>query len=198
MGAPVFTMSWAHDASRSLRRGTQGSTGAWRDGANALLDQGPRGFDGVEVVRVRRQEANGGARLLDEGSHASCLVRGQIVEHDDVSAAETRHESALHPLDKPRRRHRAPGSAQGQPPIDAHRADQRQVIAPVPRPRLDQLCAPKHPRVGASHRQIGARFVEKHQAAHIDTADPVSERAPLGLDYRAILLRRPRAFFLKT
>src|SRR5512138_1940221 len=198
MGAPVLTMPRAYHASCTLRGGSQGSAGAWRDGANALLDQSPRGFDRIEVVRVRRQEADGRARLLDQEADASRLVRGQIVEHDDVATSESRHESALHPLDKPRRGHRAPCGAQRQPSIDAHGTDQRQVIAPVPRARLDQHTAPGHPRVRAPHRQICARFVEKYQAAHIDAAKPVLESAPLGLDYRTVLLRRPRAFFLKT
>src|SRR5688572_18121734 len=198
MGAPVLAMPRAYHASGTLRGGSQGSAGAGRDRAHALLDQCPCGFDGVEVVRVRRQEADRGAGLLDQRADASRLVRGQIVEDDDVSATETRHESALYPLGKPRRRHRAPGGAHRQPPIDAHGADQRQVVAPVPRPRLDQLTAPQHPRVRAPHRQIGARFVEKDHTADIDAAQPVTEGAPLRLDYRTVLLGRPRAFFLKT
>src|SRR5919109_3255760 len=112
MGAPVLTMPRAYDASGTLRGGSQGNAGAWRDRTNALLDQCPRGFDGIEVVRVRRQEADGRAGLLDQGADLSRLVRGQIVEHDDVSATEPRHESALHPLDEARRGHRAPGGAQ--------------------------------------------------------------------------------------
>jgi hypothetical protein len=191
-------MPRAYHASRTLRGDSQGGACAWRDGAHALLDQGPRGFDGIEVMRVRRQEADGRARLLDQGADASRLVRGQIVEHDDVSATEARHEPALDPLDKPSGGHRAPGGAHRQPPIHAHGADQRQVIAPVSRARLNQHTAPGHPRVRAPHRQIGARFVEKHQATHIDAAQPVPEGAPRGLDYRTVLLRRPWAFFLKT
>ena len=58
MGAPVLTMARAYHASGTLRGGSQGSAGSWRDRTNALLDQCPRGFDGIEVVRVRRQEAD--------------------------------------------------------------------------------------------------------------------------------------------
>src|SRR5688572_3521402 len=198
MGAPVLTMPRAYDASGPLGGGSQRRTGARRHGAHALLDEGPRGFDGIEVMRVRRQEADGGARLFDQRADASRLVRGQIVEHDDVAAAQAGHQSAVHPLDKPRRRHRAPRRAQRQPAIDAHRADQCQVVAPVPRPRLDQFTAPRHPRMRAAHRQIRARFIEKNQAAPVDAAQPVAEGAPRRLDYWTVLLRGPRAFFLKT
>lgn len=72
--------------------------------------------------------------------------------------------------------------AHRQPAIDAHCADQRQVIAPVQRPRLDQLTASRHPRVRAPHGQIRARFVEKDRGA--DRRGPASRgrhTAPLGL-----------------
>jgi hypothetical protein len=39
MGAPVLAMPRAYHASGTLRGGSQGSASAWRDGANALLDQ---------------------------------------------------------------------------------------------------------------------------------------------------------------
>jgi hypothetical protein len=78
MGAPVLTVPRAYHASRTLRGGAQGSAGAWRDGANALLDQCPRGVDGIEVMRVRWQEADGRARLLDQGADASRLCAARL------------------------------------------------------------------------------------------------------------------------
>ena len=198
MGAPVLAMPRAYHASGScavVRRAApvRGATARMRFLISAHAAS--MGLKSCEYGVKKRIVA---PACWNERADASRLVRSQIVEDDDVSATEAQHESTLHPLGKPRRRHRAPRGAHRQPPIDAHRADQRQVVAPVPRPRLDQLTTPKHPRVRAPHRQIGARFVEKDHAADIDAAKPVAEGAPLPLDYRTVLLGRPRAFFLKT
>ena len=135
--------------------------------------------------------------LLDQRPDAACLMRGQIVEDDDVSATEARHESALHPLGTPGRRHRTPGGAQRQPPIDAHRCDQRQVVPPV-RGRGSTSSRPEAPTRASAPSPDWRRFVEKDHAADINAANPVVEGAPLRLDYRTVLLGRPRAFFLKT
>jgi len=90
-----------------------------------------------------------------------------------------------------------PRGTHRQPPIHAHRADRRQVIAPVSRARLDQHTAPgTH---GARAPSPDSRPIRREiPAAHIDAAKPVPEGAPVGLDYRSVLLGRPRAFFLKT
>ena len=65
-------------------------------------------------------------------------------------------------------------------------------------PRLDQFGAPGQPRVRPPHREIGAGFIEKDQAAGIYASDPPAEGAPLRLDARTILFDRLRSYCLKT
>jgi hypothetical protein len=52
MGKPMATMIRAHDATGALRGRAQEATRARGHGADALLDQRPGGFDGVEVIGV--------------------------------------------------------------------------------------------------------------------------------------------------
>ena len=59
--------------------------------------------------------------------------------------------------------HRAPFRAERHPAAPAHRADQRQVVAPVHRPGLHVFFAARDPGVRAAHRDVGAGFIEEDQ-----------------------------------
>ena len=65
MRKPVPTMLRSYDPTGPLGGAAERGTGPWRDRADPLLHQGPGGFDWVEVVGVRRQEADGGAGAFD-------------------------------------------------------------------------------------------------------------------------------------
>ena len=81
-------MSGLHDSTSPLRGAAQGDPGPWRDCPNALLHQRPGGFNRIEIVRVRGQEAQGGAGLLDQLTDLPRFVGGQIVHEDHVPAAQ--------------------------------------------------------------------------------------------------------------
>ena len=80
-------MPWAYCPSGALRGGSQGCAGAWRDRANALLDQGPRGFDGIEVVRVRWQEADRGARLAELRGEEQVRIGSRAINSRTIRTA---------------------------------------------------------------------------------------------------------------
>jgi hypothetical protein len=79
MGKPMATMIRAHDATGALRGRAQEATRARSHGADALLDQRPAGFDGVEVIGVWRQEKHRGAGGLDRCADGPGLMGAQVV-----------------------------------------------------------------------------------------------------------------------
>ena len=80
-----------------MARGTRDlPEGARRAGgvvADALLDQAPDGFDWIEIVRVRRHACDRSATRFDDDADLGRFVRGQMVEHDDVTAAQAWREA---------------------------------------------------------------------------------------------------------
>src|SRR6478672_8496932 len=198
MGKPVAAMIRTNDAAGALGGRTQEAARAGRHRADALLDQRPTRFDGVEVIGVRWQEAHGRPRRFDCVADPTRFVGGQVIEHDDIASSEARHQASLHPGEKPWRVHRRPAGRQGQPPVDPHGPDHRQVLAPVHGARFNQLGAAREPRVRPPHGEIRARFVEKHPPSGIYDGGPGVEGRAFVLDPCTIELRRPRPFFLKT
>src|SRR6266571_3908808 len=198
MRKPVPTMSWPHDPTGALRGAAERGTGPWCDGADPLLHQRPRGFDRVEVVGVRRQEAHGGAGAFDQVTDLAGFVGGEIVHDDHIPAAQMTHQVTTHPHDEAHGVHRPPRRRQGQPAVHADRADEGQVVAPVHRPGFDQHRPARQPGVRPAHGEIRAGFVEKDQPPRVYPLDPLAERRAFGLDGDTILFRRSRSFFLKT
>lgn len=168
------------------------------DAAEAFLDQGPARLNRIEVGRVGRQELHCGPALLNEPSDVAMAMRPQIVHHDDVIAAQVRHQVAADPPDKPLGVGRLPHGPHGDPARRADRPDHGQRRAPVDRSRRDPFLAARHPGVGAAHREIRAGFIEKHQAGGVYRRRPGSELGAVATDGGAILFERPWAFFLKT
>src|SRR6266705_1909202 len=198
MREPVVTMSRSDNAPRALRGLPQCDAGARRDGANTFLDQGPRGFNRIEVLRVGRQEPQRRPDALDQIADGARLMRGQIVHHDYIAAAQVPHQVATDPRHEPRLVQGAPRRRQRHPAVNANRADHREVRAPIHRPRFHQHGPAGQPRVRASHREIRAGFIEKHQAARVYPPDPALECTAFGLDRGPIQFRWARSFFLNT
>src|SRR6266849_620822 len=65
--------------------------------ADTFLDQSPRGLDGVQVVRIRRQKSHGRAPRLNELSDGRRFVCVEVVEQDNVSATEPWRQAGAHP-----------------------------------------------------------------------------------------------------
>jgi hypothetical protein len=184
--------------SRALRRASKRRTGPWRDRADALLDQGPRGLDGIEVVRIRRQKSQRGSRLFDQGLDRRRFVSGEVVQDHDVAAPQLPHQVPTHPRDKADRIHGAPRCGEREPAVDADGPDECQIVAPVDGAGLDEYGPARQPRMRPPHREIRAGFVDEHEAPRVYPSDPAPEARARVLDGRTIVFRGPRAFFLKT
>ena len=87
MGEVLTTMIGRDDVARSASDSAECTNRAWCIIANAPFHETPGGLDRIEVVRVGRQEFQGGAALFDEEAHLRGLVRLQVVEQDDIAAA---------------------------------------------------------------------------------------------------------------
>jgi len=195
MGKPLTAVMRTDDVACRAGDASQREGRPWGVGPDALLDESPGRLDGIEIVRVGRQVAHGGAPLFDQRADFRGFVRLQIVEQDDITRTQARPEAAAHPLDEARLRHRAPLRAEGQPPVATDGADDREIVAPVHRPRLHVFLPPLNPRVGSAHRDVRPGFIEKDQTFRIDVAHPPQERGAPGLDVRSVDFARPRPFF---
>ena len=124
MGEPILTMVRANDVARGPCDAPECARVAGRLRSNPLLDERPRRFDGIQVVRVRRQISDGGAALFNEQAHGELLVCLEIVEHDDVAWAQARLQSAAHPRRERCRCSRRATSSTASPsrPAEGHRS----------------------------------------------------------------------------
>ena len=80
MDKPLATVMGVDDMPRALRDSTQGGARAGRMGPDVAFDESPCGFDGTEVMRVRRQIAQRGAPCLDQASDVGGFVRFEVVD----------------------------------------------------------------------------------------------------------------------
>ena len=58
--------------------------------AQVVFDEAPAGLYGAEVGRIGRQEYELRALGFDQLAHDRCVMRAEVVEHDDVAGVETR------------------------------------------------------------------------------------------------------------
>jgi hypothetical protein len=198
MREPLSAVTGTDDVACALRDAPQGEGGARRVLANVALDERPRGFDGIEVRRVGRQIVHCGAAGTDQASDLGVAVRLQIIEEHDIAASQAWRQTAADPVDEGGGVDGPPLGVQRHPARPADGANQRQVVAPVHRPRLNVLLPPLYPRVGPPHREVRARFIEHDKTRRVNAPPPCQERGALGLDVGAIDFARPRAFFLST
>src|SRR6266542_4702441 len=172
--------------------------GARRQGADMFLHQGPDRFNRIEIRRIRGQKLQRGSARFNECAYRRGVVGTQFIHEHDVAAPEAGREALAHPGDEIRRPDALPFRRQRHPSVDAHRAEQTQIVSPVHRSRFDIFLASADPRVRSAHRQIRAGFIEKDQVPRIHGAHPVAERLALRGDVRAVGFQRPWAFFLNT
>src|SRR5690349_11784447 len=117
MGKPLLAMPRLDDEPCVLSGAAQGQLATRSDFSNVLLDQAPGGFDGVEVMRVGREITEPRSARDDRRFHSGIFVRTQVVEYDDVAAAQAGGEPLSDPRDEAFGVHRLPGRAQGQPAV---------------------------------------------------------------------------------
>src|SRR5581483_3610550 len=97
MAKPLSTMMRTNDVACGARDLPQGAGGSRRMCADALLDQPPRWLDGVEIMRIRREESHRGAARLNQVSDGRRFVRVEVVEQHDVAATQPRRQAGAHP-----------------------------------------------------------------------------------------------------
>jgi len=198
MPKPLTTVTWTNDVAGRARDAAQRAGGARPVLSNALLNESPRRFDRVVVMRVRRQKSDGRAAPLNELSDRRRLVGVEVVEQHNVPAAEPWRQSSANPVLELLVRDPAPARPKREPAIRAHRANQGQVVAPIHRPRFHIFLAPLDPRVRASHRDIYARFIDGDQPFRIDGADRPPKRLSFGANVGSVTFTRTLPFFLRT
>lgn len=166
--------------------------------ADVLFLQGPRGLDGIEIGRVRRQVKHADAVPTTDRRDTPVVMRAQIVHHEYITATQAWEQLPRQPA------HEALGVRGGEhrlqhdPAGVPDRAEEGQGRAPVHRHPLDVLGAALHPGMGPVHGDMHARFVEKHEAVDRHGADGPQEGPSSGLDVGAVHFLRPTPFFLTT
>src|SRR3990170_6467698 len=198
MPKPLATMMGPHDVASRPRDAAQGARRPRSVGPDPLLDEAPRRFNGVVVGRVRRQEPHRGPALLDQALHGRRFVRPQIIEQHDVAPAQAGRQPAPDPVLERRRLHPTPAGPEGDPALRPHRPDQRQVVAPIHRPRFHIFLAALDPGVRAAHRDIHARFIDGNQPPRVDPPDPRAEGLAFGPNVGSVVFTWARPFFFNT
>ena len=69
--------------------------GAWAERAEEGLQFGERLFDRIEVRTVRRQKSQLRSGVLNRRADFGLFVRGQIVEDNDITRPQCRHQDLL-------------------------------------------------------------------------------------------------------
>ena len=195
---PLATVMRADDMPGGACDTSQRTGLARRMHPDPFLDEAPRRFDGIEVGRVRRQEAQSGATPLDEPPDRRRRVRLEIVEEHDIAAAQARRQASTNPVLEPAGLHRPPAGPGRHPAARPDRADQGQVVPPIHRARFDIFLAPLHPRMRSAHRDIHACLIERDQPVEVNASDPALERLALLPNVGSVLFTRARPFFLST
>mgnify|MGYP006915179076 CR=1 FL=1 len=159
------------------------------------FELGEHHFDGVEVWRVGREIADGGADPFDGFAHGGVLMATEIVGNDDISCVQGGTEALAH-VDQERffvhgaiehhRRghgpHAQPGDEGGGVPVSARYAG------------LAAL-AFRRTTMQTRHVRRRARFVDKHELRDIKRGLMVFPFRPLFGDVRAFLLAGVQGFF---
>lgn len=96
MDEPVLTMMRTDVVPRASSGCAECGTGLRRDGPDALLNQAPAAFDGIEVVGIRRQEPHRGPDALDQVAHLPRLGAGRL-SMIDVAAVQVVQQAAPDP-----------------------------------------------------------------------------------------------------
>ena len=115
-------------------------------------------------------------------------MRAQIVEHDHRTGPPLGHEH-LFDVEQERLAIDGPGQVQGgQWTVQAQRADDAHVVAPVARSAGKGARAHQAARVGACHGAVAAALVDEHQITRGHARQPRGPRGAQGLHPLALAL----------
>src|SRR3989442_957779 len=156
------------------------------------------GSIGLKSCEYGGKNFRGAPRLLITSRTIPALCAFRLSGGPTTPWPEARGEALANPGGELVGVQRVPLRAERDPALQAHRADQRQVVSPVHRPRFHVLLAAHHPGVRSAHRDVRSRFIEEDQALGIQPAHLSQERRALRRDVRPIDFARPRPFFFST
>lgn len=125
-------------------------------------------------------------------------MRLSVVHDDDVVFSQLGSETATDPVNEALTVCGLEHCAECDPAPKAHRADHREVGPPIGRTKVEEFFPTPNPGVAASHRDIGAGFIEKHEPIRVDFLQSPFELATLCNNVRSLLLGWAYPFFLKT
>lgn len=165
---------------------------------DVLLLERPTGLDRVEVRRIWRQVHDADAVRLAGLDDSGVVMRRQVVHHEHVAGREARKQLCSEPLDETTTVGRFEYGCQDDPACEPDCTQQRQVGAPIHGYAIDELATALDPRMGPSHREIQAGFVEEDELVDRNSQNPPPECSPPGYDVGPQTLQWPAAFFLMT
>ena len=152
-------------------------------------------FDRIEIRAVGRKKSDQGSLLFDRGSDLGLFVHGQVIEHDDVTGPQGRHEDLFDIGEKTRIIDRPIEDRRRAQALEPQGGDHR-VRLPVTAGRvIPESLATRTAAVPA--QQVGGHpaFVEEHVLARIAERQPRMPPVARGDDIRPALFVGVYGFF---
>jgi hypothetical protein len=118
---------------------------------------------GIQIRRVGRHEHQLRSPRLDELPYLLGPVRPQVVHHHHLSLTKRRSQEVLDVSLEGRRVRGSLYAHRLSYPVQAHRGDQRNVLAPVLGHPAVGSHPPRSPRPQPIHRDVRPALVHKHQ-----------------------------------
>ena len=152
-------------------------------------------FDRIEVGTIGRQEADLRANRLNRRSDRWLFMDGQVVEDDDVAAAQRRDQDLLHVGEKRHVVDWAVEDASGLQPVETQGRDDR-VRVPMTAGRvITQPRAEETASVPTEEIRRHATFIQKHILADVTQRLPRLPMPPCRDDIRPTLFVGVYRFF---
>jgi len=162
-----------------------------------LLDLRPHLFNGVEIGTVRWKEPDFCAGRLNGGYDGWRLVRGQVVQHDNISIAKIRDQHVPDIRFKDFSIRRSLNHHGGRRSIQSQGREHRRRTPMPTRRAVDNPPTPDDPSIQAGHVGPGPAFIEEDQMMRIHVGDAFPPRLTLDLHIGALLLAGVQRLFLR-
>jgi hypothetical protein len=191
----IATFGAAEWLARTSRSACTTTNGPLRELSKKGFDFAERHFNRVKVRRVLRQIPHHCTSCFDRVLHARNLVRRKVIHHHDVVALEHRSQTLLNigqedfPVHWPINDHRRHHLIMTQGGYERHRLplSLRNVTDQA---RAARAASPEMDHIGASRS-----LIEEYQSGRIEKPLLPYPAPPRASHIRAMLLRRPQAFF---
>ena len=152
-------------------------------------------FDGIEIGAVGRQEEAMSAGGSNGLSYSLAFVAAEIVEDDDVSGFERRHEELLDIGEEPLAVDRSVEDARRVDAFDPERSEEGQRPPVTVRGLADQTLATPRPAPQRRHVGLDPGLVDEHQTMRVDGSLARPPSATATGDIGPVLLTGVCGFF---